>query len=154
MNNVTSEATTRLIEGTLSAVQTVFPVSIMVKNTEVLTTGMLQSEMGVLIGITGQVRGRLFIEAKQEVFAAVGELMFGMPLTGEMLESFVGELGNMIAGNMSTQVSTKGILIDITPPTVLVGQTKISGYDTALSIPAQIQDIGTLQIVLMVDETE
>ena len=154
MNNLPSEAAARLIDGTLAAVQTVFPVPITVENTEVLGTGMLHSQMGVLIGITGQVRGRLFIEAKPAVFSAVGELMFGMPLTGEMLESFVGELGNMIAGNMSTHVSTKGVHIDITPPTVLVGETKLSGYDTALSIPAQIQDIGTLHIVLMVDETE
>ena len=51
----------------------------------------------MLIGITGDVKGLLVLEGNEIVFGGIGEAMFGMPLEGEMLGSFSGELGNMIA---------------------------------------------------------
>ncbi len=44
----------------------------------------------------------------------------GMPVTelDDMATSAISELGNMIMGNAATIFSTKGIVIDITPPTV------------------------------------
>lgn len=68
-----------------------------------------------------------------------------------MLESFSGELGNMLAGNLSTFVSQSGIEMDITPPTVLAGQTKLSGFDKALTLPISLQNIGQLNIVLILE---
>ena len=76
-----------------------------------------------------------------------------MALEGEMLESFAGELGNMIAGSLSTFISQKGINMDITPPTVLVGQTKVYGFSKAFRLPIEITNVGSILIVLMV-ETE
>ncbi len=47
----------------------------------------------------------------------------GMPVTelDDMAMSAISELGNMIMGNAATIFSTKGIVIDITPPTVCRG---------------------------------
>lgn len=109
-------------------------------------------EMGVLIGVTGQVRGRMLLVAQPDNFGGIAEAMFGMRLEGDMLESFVGELGNMVAGTMSTNVSHEGISIDITPPTVIVGDTKFTGFHKALSVPIVVQGVGEIRILLIMEE--
>ena len=50
-----------------------------------------------------------------------------------MLESFTGELGNMIAGNLCTLVGANNLEIDITPSTVIVGTSKLYGFRRLLS---------------------
>lgn len=77
--------------------------------------------------------------------------MFGMPIQGGMLESFAGELGNMIAGNLATNIAGQGTEMDITPPTVLVGKAKLYGFEKALSLPIGFPEIGELRIILMME---
>ncbi len=78
--------------------------------------------------------------------------MFGMPLEGEMLESFTGEFGNMIAGNLCTAVGQENLEIDITPPTVMVGNTKLYGFEKAFVLPVTIPNIGALTVLLTIEE--
>lgn len=134
------------------AANNVIPLPHTAGETSVFEAPIIQPEIGVLIGITGHLHGRLLLESSSQVFSSIGNEMFGMPLKGDMLESFAGELGNMIGGNISTGVSTSGILIDITPPIVLVGQTKISGFSKAHSIPLQIERAGELRIIYILEE--
>ncbi|MFD6440746.1 chemotaxis protein CheC [Peribacillus sp. NPDC060186] len=49
--------------------------------------------------------------------------MFGIPLEGVLLDSF-SELGNMPAGNIATPLVADETIMDITPPTFFIGQTK------------------------------
>lgn len=65
----------------------------------------------------------------------IGEGMFGIPIEGEMLESFAAELGNMLAGNIATSLETENTIMDITPPTVIVGNTKMYGFNEAVNLP-------------------
>jgi len=111
-----------------------------------------QSEMGVLIGIVGDMKGRIIIDSTGATFSSISQHMFGMPLEGDMLESFTGELGNMIAGNLCTVVSSDQLEIDITPPTVLVGNTKFYGFQRAIMLPVQLLDIGKMSIILTIDD--
>ena len=92
-----------------------------------------QKELSVLIGIIGDIKGRIILEATFGLFSSIGSNMFGMPLEGEMLESFTGELGNMIAGNLCTLVGANNLEIDITPSTVIVGTSKLYGFHRLLS---------------------
>jgi chemotaxis protein CheX len=116
----TKEMVADLLQEAIQAASTVIPLPYTAEPPSIVDAPLIQPEMGVLIGITGHIRGRLLLESTTPVFNAIGNGMFGMPLEGEMLESFAGELGNMIGGTISTGVSAKGISIDITPPTVLV----------------------------------
>jgi chemotaxis protein CheX len=97
------------------------------------------------------LRGRIIIDGEEPAFSKIGEGMFGMALEGEMLESFAGELGNMIAGNLSIYISGQGLQMDITPPTVLVGETKLYGFEKAYSLPVKVAGAGELMIVLMLE---
>ena len=78
----------------------------------------------ILIGITGNVRGQVFISfPKKTALIIAGAMMGGVILEDmdEMTESALSELGNMIMGNVATIFSTNKINIDITPPSTARG---------------------------------
>ena len=51
-------------------------------------------------------------------------MMMGMPVTefDEMSKSAISEMSNMIMGNAATILYNRGINIDITPPSLLMGE--------------------------------
>ncbi|WAH36415.1 hypothetical protein [Alicyclobacillus dauci] len=79
-----------MVQGVQEAVQVVLPFPVVCNPVESIEASILQPEMGVLVGVTGDVRGRLVLEAPVSVFSFISMSMFGMQLEGEMLESFVG----------------------------------------------------------------
>ncbi|WP_374722059.1 chemotaxis protein CheX [Peribacillus tepidiphilus] len=143
---------TNVLNGTIESVKSVIPLPVTIEKPKLIQQPLTQTSIGVLIGMTGDIRGRLVIEGSQDSIGRIGQSMFGMPLEGEILESFAGELGNMIAGNLATSVAQKGVEMDITPPTVLVGQTKLYGFDKALCLPVSFTEIGNIRIILMVEQ--
>lgn len=110
-----------------------------------------EGEWGVLIGVTGDIYGRIVIVGDEAVFGKLGESMFGMSLDGDMLHSFVGELANMIAGHAATLVGGKGIRIDITPPTVMSGQIQLYGLRSVVKVPVAIEHAGDLHLIISRD---
>ena len=115
-----TKSTTEILNATIEAVKGVIPCELQIEKPALTVSPFILQSLGVLIGLTGDFRGRIIIDGNNQVFGKIGESMFGMFLEGEMLESFSGELGNMIAGNLSTFVSQNGIEIDITPQSYLV----------------------------------
>ncbi|QFF98751.1 chemotaxis protein CheX [Psychrobacillus glaciei] len=141
-----------VLNGTIQSLKSVIPLPMEIKSPSLMVQPFEQKEMAVLIGIIGDVKGRIIIDSTAKCFSSIGATMFGMPLEGEMLESFTGELGNMIAGNLCTSVAGNGVEIDITPPTVIVGTTKLFGFQHAFKLPVEITGIGELLIILTIDE--
>lgn len=146
-----TKSVTDILNGTIESVKAVLPFDVTIDKPSLFTQPYTQHAIGVLIGMTGDVKGRVIIEGDETTFGKIGEGMFGMFLEGEMLESFAGELGNMIAGNLSTNISQRGFEMDITPPTVLVGQTKVYGFNRAFRLPIHIANVGVIEIVLAVE---
>ena len=81
---------------------------------------LLSDTLVILIGITGEMRGQVMIAFSNDVACDIASRMCMMPITvmDELATSAISELGNMILGNTATVFSTKGIQIDITPPTI------------------------------------
>jgi chemotaxis protein CheX len=117
-------------------------------HTENLTTVAL----GVVIALTGDIRGQLIIKGEHNVFQHIGETMFGMQLEGEMLQSFTGELGNMIAGTLSSNISQSGINMDITPPDVLNESQKEFHLLNRIHSPIYLKDTWKMQIIVELEE--
>ncbi|MCK1998121.1 chemotaxis protein CheX [Paenisporosarcina quisquiliarum] len=141
-----------ILNGTIQSLKSVIPIAMDIKSPSLMVQPFEQKEMGVLIGIIGDIKGRIIIDSSAESFSAIGATMFGMPLEGEMLESFTGELGNMVAGNICTSVAGNGVEIDITPPTVIVGTTRLFGFQHAFKLPVEIENVGEMTIILTIDE--
>ncbi|WP_409305596.1 chemotaxis protein CheX [Peribacillus sp. SCS-155] len=141
---------TVLAEAMLQSISNVVPISFEKKSAGAIEDH-LHLEFAVLIGLTGELKGKFIFKGEPAVFSAIGESMFGMPLEGEMLVSFAGELGNMICGGLCTNVSQNGIIIDITSPTIVEGLSKISGIKKGMEIVVDFTGKGQLSLNLLLD---
>ncbi|MRH42110.1 chemotaxis protein CheX [Aquibacillus halophilus] len=137
-----------LYNGTIQSLKTIIPIQHVIGKPSVINNSV-SIEFGVLIGFTGNLKGELIIKGDTTLFSSVGKEMYGMPLEGEMLSSFSGELGNMIAGSIATNIAEKGIETDITYPTVLSGNTKLSGFKKALLVTVTYADIGDMEVYFL-----
>ncbi len=97
----------------------------------------------ILIGFTGEMRGQAMIAFTNKVACDIASKMIMMPITemDELAKSAISELGNMIMGNTATIFSTKGIAIDITPPTVANGSMSFTtNYASNICIPLTYEE--------------
>ncbi|MBB5323923.1 chemotaxis protein CheX [Anoxybacillus tepidamans] len=143
---------TQLLNSTIHSIKTVIPVGIQIEKPTLYTSNSIRSSLSVLIGMTGQVHGQLVIGGTTSLFAQISQMMYGMMLEGDMLESFTCELGNMIAGQLVTHASNQQVVMDITPPTLLVGETSMKGFQKAILVPVNIEEKGTLNVIVTVHE--
>ncbi len=148
-----NENVAKVLNGAIVALKTIVPEGVEIHKPLLIQQSFTHLPMAVLIGMTGDVRGRLLIDGDKSAFGALGEKMFGMPLDGEMLESFTGEFGNMFAGNLSTAISKDNVQMDITPPTVMTGRAKLSGFERALHVPIKMDDDRDMNVILMLETT-
>lgn len=145
-----SKAATVLLNGMLSSLKNVVPLDYNTMKPQLLGKDFPLS-FGVLIGIAGDINGKLVFGGDPKTFSSIGELMYGMPLEGEMLLSFSGELGNMIAGGLSTIIAKNGTNITITSPTIMHGDTNLSGYKQALKVQIVFENRDQMDVFLLLD---
>lgn len=82
-------------------------------------------EIAVIVGLTGKIRGQVIISMSTGTALKVASAMMGgVPLSelDDISKSAIAELGNMIMGNTATILANRGIGIEITPPSLLVGE--------------------------------
>lgn len=150
--STTSKNVQMILNGTISSLSTVIPVKLDVLAPSMTVQPYEQMELSVLIGLVGDIKGRLLIDATEQSIDTIGQAMFGMTIEGEMVESFTGELGNMVAGNLCTVLENEGIKLDISPPTVMTGKTKMYGFKQAFKLPVRLEGGSMLTILLTIDE--
>lgn len=81
--------------------------------------------IAVIVGLTGKMRGQVIISLSVETAKSIASsMMGGMPVEtlDEIATSAISELGNMIMGNTATILASRGIGIEITPPSLLSGE--------------------------------
>lgn len=114
------------------------------------------SDVIIFLGITGEVKGQAMIILSEEIAKNIASaMMMGMPVNelDDMAKSALSEMGNMIMGNSATLLFNDGITVDITPPTLMVGENMmISSHDMqTISIPIE-SDLGTLEFDISLKE--
>lgn len=112
-------------------------------------------DVGVLIGITGQVVGRMLLIFDKDLAEKFVEIMNNekYDLDSDMGQSTIGEIGNMIMGRSITKLYDLGFHFEITPPSVIVGRSvKIStlGIET-LSVSYEMP-LGKMEINISIKE--
>jgi chemotaxis protein CheX len=81
--------------------------------------------VAVIVGLTGKIRGQVIISLSVDTAKSVASIMMGgMPVNelDDFAKSAISELGNMIMGNTATILFSRGIGIEITPPSLLMGE--------------------------------
>jgi chemotaxis protein CheX len=98
----------------------------------------LEDTLIIIIGFTGEIRGQVMIAFETKIACDIASRMMQMPVPvmDDISKSAICELGNMIMGNTATIFSTRGIAIDITPPTVGNGTISFTNnYAKNICIP-------------------
>lgn len=149
-----NQSITAILNGSVDSVHRIMPIELTIEKPSLIHKLQRNSELAVLIRMTGDITGRLLIEGSNLSFRFVGEKMFGMPLEGDMLFSFTGELANMIAGNLATSAEERQVTIDITPPTVIEGESNMHGFDKGFRVPLHLEHDHQLQLILMIEERQ
>lgn len=100
-------------------------------------------DVSILIGLTGQVEGMVIYGMSEDTAKSIVSRMMGQDwhLLDEMAQSAIGELGNMITGHASMELSKEGFESRISPPMLIVGDgTLISTLDIQrLIVPLKTQ---------------
>lgn len=98
----------------------------------------LEDTLIIIIGFTGEIRGQVMIAFETKIACDIASRMMQMPVPvmDDISKSAICELGNMIMGNTAIIFSTRGIAIDITPPTVGNGTISFTNnYAKNICIP-------------------
>lgn len=79
--------------------------------------------LALIVGITGQVTGRVVIDMTQPLGLKIASLMNqeDMKDFDELVNATLTELANMIVGNAVTKLHKDGFTFDITPPAIFIG---------------------------------
>lgn len=103
----------------------------------------------IILGVTGQIKGQAIIHLGNAEALDIASKMCMMPLEqmDDLAKSAVCELGNMILGNAATVFSTKGIQIDITPPTMCLGPVSFMNiYSVNICVPLIYEDSKKIEL--------
>lgn len=112
----------------------------------------------IIIGITGKIRGQVIFTMSKDVAKEIASsMMSGMPVPelDEISKSAISELTNMILGNTATILFNRGIGVEITPPSLLLGESmQISTNKLkTVCIPLLLSNGGTFEIDVSLAES-
>lgn len=113
--------------------------------------------VAVIVGLTGEMRGQVIISLSIQTAMSVASIMMGgMPVDkfDDIPKSAISELGNMIMGNTATILSGKGIGIEITPPSLLMGEkiTISQSNMKTICVPLELGDDKKVEIDISLEE--
>lgn len=94
-----------------------------------LTNKIASLGVMVIVGLAHQFRGNVVYNMSEESAKTIAsKMMMGMPVPvfDAMAESAISELGNMLAANAATIFESRGAKMDISPPTLIAGQSYAS----------------------------
>jgi chemotaxis protein CheX len=106
-------------------------------------------DVTAMVGVTGDVRGVVLFGMSESTAKGLVSAMIGQQFVifDELAQSGIGEMGNVITGRASINLSEAGYDSTITPPTVIVGRgTMISTLDIErLVVPLSVPQ-GSIEI--------
>lgn len=110
----------------------------------------------IMVGLTGKLRGQaIFSMSRDFGMKIASSMMMGMPVAefDEMSKSAISELANMIMGNAATLLYNRGINIDITPPSLLMGENMqiTPSKMKTICIPMIINEVDKIELDVLTE---
>ena len=105
-----------------------------------------------VVGLSQQLCGNVAYAMSQETakkFASV--MMMGMPVEqlDEMSQSAISEASNMITANAAMTLESQGISVNISPPTLVIGQgVKVRISQVQSLIVEIVTEAGVIEVIL------
>jgi chemotaxis protein CheX len=129
-----------------------------VKRGDLYLKSTTMSIMGVaaLVGLAGDVEGRVLFDMTKETALNIAGAMNGEQFTqlDELAKATITELANMITAQAVTKLHDLGFKFDLTPPALFSGENmEISNREVeALIVPMELANTGKLEINVAVRE--
>jgi len=137
----------KIVNSILNAVNNVFEAIMSVKikfgKPEAMKNISPNYSVVGIIGFTGKVSGNLVYSFKEQTVFEIIKAMIGMELNelDEMALSAVGELANMISGNIAINLEKAGYKVEISPPSVVKGrEISVKMEGVVIRIPAELKN--------------
>ena len=139
------------IEASRTVIKTVANIDVSLGKVYLKASTYTSETIVVIVGIMGGLRGQVMFSMDKPVSLKIASaMMMGMTITelDEMSKSAIAESANMILGNAATILYSKGIKIEITPPSLMMGDNiQISTPKmTTLCIPLNLSSGGTIEL--------
>jgi chemotaxis protein CheX len=130
-----------------------------VKRGDLYLKSTTMSIMGVaaLVGLAGDVEGRVLFDMTKETALAVAGAMNGETFTvlDEMAKATIQELANMITAQAVTKLHDLGFKFDLTPPALFTGDNmEVSNTlkVEALIVPMELGSFGKIEVNVAIRE--
>jgi len=137
------------VESSVSVIREVLEVEVKREQISLKSKAMPVLEIAVIIGLVGQVEGRVLFDMSKETALKIVSKMNNEEIKefDELAKATITELGNLITGRAVTKLSEMGYKFDVTPPAIFTGNNmEISDIEIeALIVPIETP-IGRIEI--------
>jgi chemotaxis protein CheX len=120
-------------------------------------SSLATDQVTVLISIIGQIQGVVLYGMSKQTSLAFVSRILGQEFTefDNLAQSGIGELGNVVSGKATVNLSNAGFKATISPPTLIIGQgAQISTLDFSRVVVPFDTDLGRMVVHLAVREME
>ncbi len=119
------------------------------------STSMPVMGVAAIVGLAGDVEGRVLFDMSKDTALAVASTMNGekIPAMDELAKATITELANMITAQAVTKLHDLGFRFDLTPPAIFTGDNmEVSNQDVeALIVPMEVPQ-GKIEINVAIRE--
>ncbi|HOJ63690.1 MAG TPA: chemotaxis protein CheX [Spirochaetota bacterium] len=137
------------VEASVSVIREVLDVEVKREQISLKSKAMPVLEIAVIIGLVGQVEGRVLFDMSRQTALKIVSKMNNEEIKefDELAKATITELGNLITGRAVTKLSEMGYKFDVTPPAIFSGDNmEISDTEIeALIVPIETP-IGRIEI--------
>jgi chemotaxis protein CheX len=143
------------VESAYNIMQEVLQVDIDRKDLYLKKTTQPVMGVAALVGLAGDVEGRVLIDMSQETAIGIASVMNGEELTSidDLVKATITELANMITAQAVTKLFDLGFKFDLTPPSIITGDNmQVTNADVeALIVPLEMKQ-GLVEINVAIRE--
>lgn len=111
--------------------------------------------VAALVGLAGDVEGRVLFDMSKQTALEVASIMNGeqLPSFDELAKATITELANMITAQAVTKLHDLGFKFDLTPPALFTGENmEVSDHEVeALIVPMEVPQ-GKIEINVAIRE--
>jgi chemotaxis protein CheX len=135
----------KIVESTIEIFTTMVMMDVSVDGPPLTTSGKLRDTITGMIGLAGTHKGVLAIHIPNNVAIAITSSFLGMDVDSinDDVRDAVGELANMLGGNVKTILSQNGRDIDLSLPSTIAGHEY--GFQAASDVDMVILPFKTEQ---------
>lgn len=137
------------VEAAFSIMQEVLQEEVVRKELYLKKTSQPVMGVAALVGLAGDVEGRVLIDMSKESALGIASAMNGEKLTelDELVKATITELANMVTGQAVTKLHDLGFKFDLTPPSIITGDNmqvtdlNVEALIVPLSVPQGLVEI-------------